>query len=219
VPSLILERVRAESGRSSTRFRAGGLTAEQGRGSGLDADANSIGVAASGILARVQDDHVADAFGTEQVWLAAGWEKKQFGPCRFEPEATGGTRTGRATWAAQAAWRGCGRSICSPGNHDAVHEQTVRCVKGLAPEEEFRPASWTGSWGFRRSPLGVRLGQRDLRRAPARGGRRRFVARGSAAAQSLTAHLPSPAWGLMGPSDTGAGLCIRGAGAGQSGGP
>lgn len=27
-------------------------------------------------LTRVQDDHIADAFGLEQVWLADGWEKR-----------------------------------------------------------------------------------------------------------------------------------------------
>jgi hypothetical protein len=38
-------------------------------------------------LLRVQDDHVADAAGTEQVWTSAGWERR-FG-LPYDPAATG----------------------------------------------------------------------------------------------------------------------------------
>lgn len=38
-------------------------------------------------LLRVQDDHVADAAGTEQVWTGGGWEQRFDLP--FEPGATG----------------------------------------------------------------------------------------------------------------------------------
>jgi hypothetical protein len=38
-------------------------------------------------LLRVQDDHVADAAGTEQVWFSAGWQQRFDLP--FEPGATG----------------------------------------------------------------------------------------------------------------------------------
>jgi len=38
-------------------------------------------------LLRIQDDHVADAAGTEQVWTAAGWEER-FG-LPFPADATG----------------------------------------------------------------------------------------------------------------------------------
>ena len=38
-------------------------------------------------LLRVQDDHVADAAGTEQVWTSDGWEERFDLP--FEPGATG----------------------------------------------------------------------------------------------------------------------------------
>jgi hypothetical protein len=38
-------------------------------------------------LLRVQDDHVADAAGTEQVWFAGGWHDRFDLP--FEPGATG----------------------------------------------------------------------------------------------------------------------------------
>ncbi|NYD69188.1 mycothiol transferase [Herbiconiux flava] len=38
-------------------------------------------------LTRVQDDHVADAAGSEQVWLSGGWAER-FG-LPFAPDATG----------------------------------------------------------------------------------------------------------------------------------
>jgi hypothetical protein len=38
-------------------------------------------------LARVQDDHVADAFGTDQVWTSQGWAER-FG-LPLDPEDTG----------------------------------------------------------------------------------------------------------------------------------
>lgn len=49
-------------------------------------DANSIGWLVWHLL-RVQDDHVADAAGTEQVWTSAGWQKR-FG-LPFDDGATG----------------------------------------------------------------------------------------------------------------------------------
>src|ERR671913_1768480 len=62
---------------------------------GLDADdlarwvqpgANPIGWLAWHLL-RVQDDHVADVAGTEQVWTAEGWADR-FG-LDIDPRATG----------------------------------------------------------------------------------------------------------------------------------
>jgi hypothetical protein len=38
-------------------------------------------------LLRVQDDHVADAAGTEQVWFSRGWQERFDLP--FDPGATG----------------------------------------------------------------------------------------------------------------------------------
>src|SRR3954470_11120833 len=38
-------------------------------------------------LARVQDDHVSSAAGTDQIWTAAGWQKR-FG-LPFDASATG----------------------------------------------------------------------------------------------------------------------------------
>jgi uncharacterized damage-inducible protein DinB len=48
-----------------------GLTADQ-LGHRIAPDANPIGWLAWHLL-RVQDDHVADVAGTEQVWTAEGW--------------------------------------------------------------------------------------------------------------------------------------------------
>ncbi len=48
-----------------------GLTAEQ-LAVQLDPQANTVGWLVWH-LTRVQDDHVADAFGAEQVWLGNGW--------------------------------------------------------------------------------------------------------------------------------------------------
>lgn len=49
-------------------------------------DANSIGWLVWHLL-RVQDDHVADAAGTDQVWTSAGWQQR-FG-LPFDDGATG----------------------------------------------------------------------------------------------------------------------------------
>ena len=50
------------------------------------ADANPIGWLAWHLL-RVQDDHVADVAGNEQVWTAEGWADRFALP--FDPAATG----------------------------------------------------------------------------------------------------------------------------------
>jgi uncharacterized damage-inducible protein DinB len=75
-------------------------------------------------LTRVQDDHVAAAGGLEQVWLAGGWQRR-FG-LPYPPEA-----------------HGYGQSSAEVGDfqgvpvrllqqyHEAVHEQTLRFLKGL----------------------------------------------------------------------------------------
>ena len=49
-------------------------------------DANTIGWLVWHLL-RVQDDHVADAAGTEQVWLSGGWADRFALP--FDHDATG----------------------------------------------------------------------------------------------------------------------------------
>ncbi|WP_329225266.1 MULTISPECIES: mycothiol transferase [unclassified Streptomyces] len=89
----------------------------------LDADANSIAWLVWH-LTRVQDDHVADAAGTEQIWFAQDWAS------RFElPLEKGATGYGHSS-----AQVGSVR-VASPdlllGYFDAVSEQTLDFVRGL----------------------------------------------------------------------------------------
>ena len=62
-----------------------GLTPDQ-LGKRIGPDANHIGWLAWHLL-RVQDDHIADVAGSEQVWTAEGWVVR-FG-LPFAPSATG----------------------------------------------------------------------------------------------------------------------------------
>src|SRR5215210_2437029 len=62
-----------------------GLTADQ-LGHRISPDANPIGWLAWHLL-RVQDDHIADVAGSEQVWTAEGWVGRFDLP--FAPSATG----------------------------------------------------------------------------------------------------------------------------------
>jgi hypothetical protein len=93
----------------------------------LDGDANSIGWLCWH-LARVQDDHVAGAFGTEQVWPRFS---ERFG-LPFEPGAIGYGHS-----SAQAALvRVSG--VLLTGYQDAVHEQTVALVSGITDADLSR---------------------------------------------------------------------------------
>ncbi|MET9533184.1 MULTISPECIES: DinB family protein [unclassified Streptomyces] len=88
----------------------------------LDGGANSIAWLVWH-LARVQDDHVADAAGLEQVWLAQGWAGR-FGLPFAE------TETGYGQSAEQVAQVRADAALLT-GYYDAVHEQTVGFVRGL----------------------------------------------------------------------------------------
>ncbi|MFE2375289.1 DinB family protein [Streptomyces sp. NPDC059398] len=88
----------------------------------LDSGANSIAWLVWH-LARVQDDHVADAAGKEQVWLAQGWAD------RFGLPFTD-TETGYGQSAEQVAQVRADAALLT-GYYDAVHEQTVEFVRGL----------------------------------------------------------------------------------------
>lgn len=77
-------------------------------------------------LTRVQDDHAADAFGTEQVWTADGWADR-FG-LPFDPAATGYGQS-RADVDALAAVP----AELLLGYHDAVHAQTLRLLAQVRP--------------------------------------------------------------------------------------
>ncbi|MCX4728346.1 DinB family protein [Streptomyces sp. NBC_00963] len=98
-----------------------GLPAED-LGVQLDSGANSIAWLVWH-LARVQDDHVADAAGLEQVWLAQDWAAR-FGL----PFAD--TETGYGQSAGQVAQVRADAALLT-GYYDAVHEQTVGFVRGL----------------------------------------------------------------------------------------
>jgi hypothetical protein len=105
---------------------------------GLDADqlAAQLDPAANPIswliwhLSRVQDDHVAAAFGTAQVWTATSW-----GPRLGLPEHAREVGYGHTPAQVEAT----ASAICgmpSPGKllaeyHAAVHEQTISLVSGI----------------------------------------------------------------------------------------
>jgi uncharacterized damage-inducible protein DinB len=76
-------------------------------------------------LSRITDDHIADAAGTEQVWITGGWVDR-FG-LPFGPRATGYGHGGDDVAAVQ---------VKSPelltAYFDAVHEETRRFVQGLS---------------------------------------------------------------------------------------
>ncbi|MGW6964851.1 mycothiol transferase [Streptomyces zaomyceticus] len=92
----------------------------------IDPDANSIAWLVWH-LTRIQDDHLAGAFGGEQLWKTAGWHDR-FG-LPFPERATGYGQT-----SAQVA------SVRAPaelllGYHDAVYERTLDLVGPLTDAE------------------------------------------------------------------------------------
>jgi hypothetical protein len=122
-----------------------GLTADQ-LAFQVDPEANSIAWLVWH-LTRIQDDHLADAFQTEQVWTSQGWEEQLGLP--FDPLDTGyGHRA-----ADVAAVRVESGSLLV-GYHDAVHQQTARLVEGLGDADLDRIVD--RSWDPPVS-LGVRL--------------------------------------------------------------
>ena len=93
----------------------------------LDEDANSIAWLCWH-LARVQDDHLADAFGVDQVWPVF---TERFG-LPFGPGATGYDHSSRQV----ALVRVSGDLLTA--YHDAVHEQTVTLVSGVTDADLSR---------------------------------------------------------------------------------
>jgi hypothetical protein len=75
-------------------------------------------------LTRIQDDHIADAAGVEQVWTAQDWLGR-FG-LPFGPKATGYGHS-----SADVAALGGVASELLAGYHHAVAEQTAQFVRGL----------------------------------------------------------------------------------------
>ncbi|MFD8982728.1 DinB family protein [Streptomyces sp. NPDC059564] len=100
-----------------------GLSAEE-LNARIDPAANSIAWLVWH-LTRVQDDHVADAAGLDQVWAAGGWED------RFGLGLPAGA-TGYGHSARQAGTVRVDAYELLLGYVDAVHEQTLRFVRELA---------------------------------------------------------------------------------------
>jgi hypothetical protein len=90
-------------------------------------------------LTRVQDDHVAGAFGVPQVWSAEGWAE------RFGLPADS-TEIGYGHASQQVAAIGAAISSAEllTDYHEATYEQTVKLVSGVtdADLEEVVDASW-----------------------------------------------------------------------------
>ncbi|WP_217140009.1 DUF664 domain-containing protein [Streptomyces sp. AC627_RSS907] len=79
-------------------------------------------------LTRVQDDHIADAFGLDQVWLAQDWEKRfGLGLARHD--------TGYGHGSAEVAKVRVDSAGLLSGYHDAVHEQTLGALRSLAAKD------------------------------------------------------------------------------------
>ncbi|HET7482285.1 MAG TPA: DinB family protein [Actinomycetota bacterium] len=75
-------------------------------------------------LTRVQDDHVADVAGTEQVWTSSGWADR-FG-LPFEVEDTGYSHTASQVDAVEVQ-----SAELLTGYYDATHEATTRYLATL----------------------------------------------------------------------------------------
>ncbi|GAA1563778.1 DinB family protein [Streptomyces globosus] len=76
-------------------------------------------------LTRVQDDHIADASGQEQVWTAQDWAGRFALP--LPADSTGYGHTSR-----EAGTVRVDSGDLLLGYHDAVHEQTAAFLRGLA---------------------------------------------------------------------------------------
>jgi uncharacterized damage-inducible protein DinB len=79
-------------------------------------------------LARVQDDHVADVAGTEQLWTAQGWAERFGTPYRTAAIGYGHSSQDVAQLRVPSA-------ELLTGYHDAVHDQTVAYLSGLKDDD------------------------------------------------------------------------------------
>lgn len=110
-----------------------------------DPNANTIGWLVWH-LARVNDDHVADAFGSEQVWTAQGWDS------RFElPFDSAEIGYGQST---EDVGQVTAPADLLLGYLDAVHEATADHLRGVTEADLDRvvDAAWDPP-----VTLGVRL--------------------------------------------------------------
>jgi hypothetical protein len=102
-----------------------GLTHEQ-LAHRLSDDANSIAWLVWH-LSRIQDDHVADVAGIEQVWTAQGWANRFDLP--FDVDATGYGHSSEEVAAVRAP------ASLLADYYDAVHAQTMQYVPALTGAE------------------------------------------------------------------------------------
>jgi uncharacterized damage-inducible protein DinB len=107
------------------RAAVSGLTPDQ-LAQRLGADANPIGWLAWHLL-RVQDDHIADVAGSEQVWTAEGWADR-FG-LPFDPSATGYGFTSEQVAAVRVT------ADLLLGYAAAVGTRTARFLDGLSDDD------------------------------------------------------------------------------------
>jgi hypothetical protein len=121
-----------------------GLTVDQ-LAARIDDDANSIAWLVWH-LTRIQDDHVADVAGTEQVWTSQGWMER-FG-LPFHASATG---FGHSTDDVAVVKVDADSLV---DYYDAVHAQTIRLVERVTDDDLDRIVD--ESWDPPVS-LGVRL--------------------------------------------------------------
>ncbi len=112
----------------------------------LDAAANPIGWLVWH-LTRVQDDHVADAAGTPQVWHADGWDK------RFDLAYPSGAIGYGQSRSDVAAFGGVSADLLA-GYHAAVRDRTLAYLSDLdtADLDRVVDEAWTPP-----VTLGVRL--------------------------------------------------------------
>lgn len=105
----------------------------------LDEEANSIAWLVWH-LTRVQDDHIADAAGSEQIWTAEGWNEEFALP--LSPEDTGFGHSSEDV----AAVEGLTAELLTD-YHDAVHDRTVEYVAEVADKdlEQVIDDTWTPS--------------------------------------------------------------------------
>ncbi|MBV9093575.1 MAG: DUF664 domain-containing protein [Streptosporangiaceae bacterium] len=113
--------------RDAVHQAVAGLTAEQ-LAARLDPDGNSIAWT-TWHLARIEDDHVAGAFGVPQVWPRF---RDRFGL------PFGATDTGYGHGSGEVAMVRVPSGELLTGYHDAVHAQTVRLVSGVTDADLSR---------------------------------------------------------------------------------
>lgn len=97
-------------------------------------------------LTRVQDDHIADVAGTDQVWVAGNWAERFDLP--FGVAATGYGHTDKDVALVRVP------ADLLIGYHDAVHDATVDYVRNLTDDD--LPRVVDDSWDPPVT-LGVRL--------------------------------------------------------------